>query len=112
MYYMCGLKLAEVRAGKEQQVFQTNAFIILWNLLRSGVHWIHYVWGCFLLVLMYCYDCKTWLKTSVYLKILEWDIFLPKIPTCFLFYLIGDIFITVLYVLLLLTLVDFIDSFF
>lgn len=87
MYYMCGLKLAQVAAGKEQQIFQTNAFIVLWDLLRSGVHWIHYVWGCILLVLMYCYNCTTWLKTAVYLKIYEWDIFLPKI-TCFLFYLI------------------------
>lgn len=70
---MCGLKLAQVTTGKEQQIFKTNAFIVLWDLLRV----------CILFVLMYWPGCKTWLKTAVYLKICEWGVFLPKI-VCFL----------------------------
>lgn len=80
---MCGLKLAEVTAGKEQQIFKTNAFIVLWDLLRSAVHWIHYIGVCILFVLMYWPGCKTWLKTAVCFKICEWGVFLPKI-VCFL----------------------------
>lgn len=68
MYFICGLKLAEVTARKEQQIFKTNASIVLWDLLRSAVHWIQYIWGCILLLLMYCYNCQTWLKAAVYLK--------------------------------------------
>lgn len=50
MYCMSGLKLAEVTAGKEQQIFKTNASIVLWGLLRSAVHWIKYIGGCILLL--------------------------------------------------------------